>query len=166
MSRLVILLLGTLLLFSCGYKPTAHSVKSILGDKVYIDVQINQTDPESSVYIKDKLISIFYNRFHATLAPKTQATSRIVVSYGATISPLSYDSNGFVNKYSINLGMVFRISSQHKANFVKAINSRYESDIQESGKNQSILRLEAIQKGVEIALDEFVAYLAIMGAKQ
>jgi len=160
-----LLILMAMLLLSCGYKPTAHYTKKVLGEKVYIDVLVDRVEPESSVYIKDKLAKIIYTRFHASLSNKKEATSTIRVSYGSTISPLSYDANGFVTKYRVNLTMNFHVTSKSKGSFVKRIGSSFESDIEQSGKNQSALRIEAIKEGAEIALDEFVAYIAMRGAK-
>jgi len=150
---------------SCGYKPTVHYIDKVLGKRIYLDVMVDRIEPESSVYIKDELAKIIYKRFHAKLSDKKKADSKIIVSYSSTISPLSYDSNGFVTKYRINLLMDFTVQSKYRGNFKKKIRSSYESDIEQSGKNQSTLRIEATKKGVEIALDEFVAYIAMRGAK-
>jgi hypothetical protein len=160
-----LLALLSIILLSCGYKPTAHYVNRVLGKKIYIDVTVDRAEPESSVYIKDELAKIVYKRFHATLSPKNQADSHIVVSYSSTISPLSYDRNGFVSKYRINLAMIFQIKSKKRGNIIKRIHSSYESDIEQSGKNQATLRIEATKKGVAIALDEFVSYITMLGAK-
>jgi len=160
-----LLALLSIILLSCGYKPTTHYVDKILGKNIYIDVEVDRMEPESSVYIKDELAKIVYKRFHAKLSPANRASSKIKVSYSSRISPLSYDRNGFVSKYRINLITTFRVVSQKRGRFVKRIRSSYESDIEESGKNQSTLRIEAIQKSAEIALDEFVSYIIMLGAK-
>ncbi|MBN2826010.1 MAG: hypothetical protein JXQ76_11835 [Campylobacterales bacterium] len=165
MRRVVFLFIIAVFIAACGYKPTAHYTKRVLGNKVYIDVIVDRMEPESSVYIKDKLANIIYKRFHSKLSTKAAAHSTISVSYGSTISPLSYDANGFVTKYRVNLTMTFTIKSKSKGRFVKRIHSSYESDIEQSGKNQSVLRVEAIKEGASIALDEFVAYIAMLGAK-
>ncbi|KIM08225.1 MAG: hypothetical protein KU38_09980 [Sulfurovum sp. FS08-3] len=161
--RSVIILLLIVLVASCGYKPTAHYTHKVLGKDIYIDVMVDRMEPESSVYIKDKLATIIYQRFHGRLSPKATAQSTIEVSYGSTITPLSYDANGFVTKYRINLAMTFNVKSKIRGNFVKRIDTSYESDIEQSGKNQSALRIEAIKEGATIALDEFVAYIATLG---
>lgn len=160
-----LLALLSIVLLSCGYKPTAHYIDRVLGKHIYIDVVVDRAEPESSVYIKDELAKIIYKRFHAKLAPANKATSTIKVSYSSTISPLSYDRNGFVTKYRINLLMIFDIHSKRRGHFVKKIRSSYESDIEQSGKNQATLRIEATKHGAVIALDEFVSYIAMMGAK-
>ena len=116
------------------------------------------------MHIKDEMRKVIYSRFHSKIVSKDKADSKILISYGgATITPLSFDSNGFVTKYRINLRIKFKVNSKTKGRFTKTIRTTYESDIQESGKNQSTLRAEAIEKGLSSAIDEFVAYIAMKG---
>jgi hypothetical protein len=45
----------------------------------------------------------------------------------------------------------------------KTISAIYESDINQSSLQSSALRIEAIKKGLEKALDEFMAYASAKG---
>ncbi len=153
-------------LTSCGYKPTAHSIKGIFGNSIYIDVVIDKVEPDSALYIKDEMRKIIYRRFHSKVADENMADSKIIISYGGSrLTPLKYDRNGFVRKYSISLSIIFKVETKNGLKFVKKIRAQYESDTQEIGKNQSNLRAEAIKKAMSIAIDEFVAYLSKKGLR-
>ncbi|SHO81745.1 Probable lipoprotein Cj1090c [hydrothermal vent metagenome] len=135
-----------------------------MGKNIFIDVIVDKIEPQSAVHIKDEMRKVIYSRFHSRVVSKEKADSKILISYGgANITPLSFDTNGFVTKYRINLKIKFRVNSKTKGNFTKTIHTTYESDIEESGKNQSTLRAEAIEKGLSSAVDEFVAYIATKG---
>ena len=135
-----------------------------MGKNIFIDVIVDKTEPQSAMHIKDEMRKVIYSRFHSKIVSKDKADSKILISYGgATITPLSFDSNGFVTKYRINLRIKFQVYSKTKGRFTKTIRTTYESDIEESGKNQSTLRAEAIEKGLSSAIDEFVAYIAMKG---
>ena len=153
-------------LTSCGYKPTSHSIKSIFGNTIHIDVVIDKLEPKSAVYIKDEMRKIIYRRFHSKVADKNVADSKIIISYGGSkLTPLKYDRNGFVRKYTISLSIIFKVETKNGFKFIKKIRTQYESDTQEIGKNQSHLRAEAIKKSMKIAIDEFVAYLSKRGLR-
>jgi hypothetical protein len=134
-----------------------------MGKKIFIDVIVDKIEPQSAIYIKDEMRRVIYTRFHSQIVPKDIADSKILISSGSTITPLSFDNNGFVTKYRINLRIKFSVDSNIIGKFSKTIHTTYESDIEESGKNQSELRAEAIENGLSSAIDEFVAYIATKG---
>ncbi len=134
-----------------------------MGKNIFIDVIVDKIEPQSALHIKDEMRKVVYSRFHSKVVSKKRADSKIVISSGATITPLSFDNNGFVTKYRINLSIKFQVDSKTKGKFTKTIHTTYESDIEESGKNQSELRTEAIENGLNSAIDEFVAYIATKG---
>jgi hypothetical protein len=51
-----------------------------------------------------------------------------------------------------------------KGKIEKNIVTFYDADIQQSALTSSTLRIEAIKKGLQKALDEFIAYAAAKGA--
>ncbi len=134
-----------------------------MGKNIFIDIIVDKIEPQSALHIKDEMRKVVYSRFHSKVVSKERADSKIVISSGATITPLSFDNNGFVTKYRINLSIKFQVDSKTKGKFTKTIHTTYESDIEESGKNQSELRTEAIENGLNSAIDEFVAYIATKG---
>jgi len=46
-------LLIVVFITACGYKPTVHYSREVLGERIHVDVSISRKDPKNSVLIKD-----------------------------------------------------------------------------------------------------------------
>ena len=151
-----------MLLVSCGYKPSSHAIKNIFADTVYVEVAVDRAEPENAPFVKDELNRIVYTRFKGRVVPKAQAKSQLRVTYrGSTFTPLTYE-NGYVTRYRANIRVRFDMVTK-QGKIMKKINTVYEADIQASSLYSSTLRTEAIRKGLEKALDEFLAYVSAKG---
>ena len=151
-----------LLLVSCGYKPSSHAIKNIFTDTVYVEVVVDKAEPENAPFVKDELNRMVYTRFKGRVVPKAQATSQLRISYtGSTFTPLAYE-DGYVTRYRANIRVTFNMVTK-QGKIMKKINTVHEADIQASSLYSSALRTEAIRKGLEKALDEFLAYVSAKG---
>jgi len=160
--RYPLFILMVMLLVSCGYKPSSHLIKEVFDDTVYVKVIVDKVEPENASYVKDEMNRLVYTRFKGRIVPKKQAKSRITVTYsGSTFTPLTY-KNGYVVRYRANVRVRFTMRTK-KGKLRKRISSVVESDIEASSINSSKLRTEAIRKGLEKALDQFLAYVAAKG---
>ena len=144
---------------ACGYKPSSQIIKNTFSDTVYVEVIVDRAEPENAPYIKDEVNRLIYTRFKGRVVPKNQAQSQIQLSYGgSTFTPLAYEE-GYVTRYRANIKVHFDMLTK-KGKMQKDISAIVESDIQESSLASSTLRTEAIRKGLEKALDEFLAYVS------
>ncbi len=167
----VLLAISLLVLIGCGYKPSAHYVKSVFEDSVYVDVKVDTAEPENAVYVKDALHRMVVTRFKGKLVPKDQADSIIEASYdGTNFVPISYDENGYITRYRVIVRMKFKINTKKVEHgktkniaLSKSITAYVEEDIHASSSLSSSLRILAIRKGMENALDQFLAYVAAQG---
>ena len=151
-----------LLVSACGYKPSSHMIQNVFSDTVYVEVIVDRAEPENAPYVKDEMNRLIYTRFKGRVVPKEQAQSQIRLSYtGSTFTPLSYE-NGYVTRYRANIRVKFDMVNK-EGKVSKTISSIVESDIQESSLTSSVLRTEAIGKGLAKALDEFLAYVSAKG---
>ncbi len=151
-----------LLVSACGYKPSSHIIQNVFSDTVYVEVIVDRAEPENAPYVKDEMNRLIYTRFKGRVVPKEQAQSQIRLSYtGSTFTPLSYE-NGYVTRYRANIRVKFDMVNK-EGKVSKTISSIVESDIQESSLTSSVLRTEAIGKGLAKALDEFLAYVSAKG---
>jgi len=155
-------LIAVFLLSACGYKPSAHTVRNLFSDSVYVEVNVDRAEPENAPYVKDEMNKIIYQRFKGHVASKEAAESQIYIDYkGSSFTPLTY-TDGYVTRYRANVRVHFRmVTKQGVLN--KTISAIYESDINQSSLQSSALRIEAIKKGLEKALDEFMAYASAKG---
>ncbi len=162
-TRYLLLAIMTMVMISgCGYKPSSHMVSNIFADNVYVEVVIDRVEPENAPYIKDEMNRLVYTRFKGHLVPKEQAESQIRIDYkGSTFTPLTYEA-GYVVRYRANIRVKFdMVTKQGKLS--KTIVSVFEADIEPSSLTSSALRTEAIRKGLEKALNEFLAYASAKG---
>jgi hypothetical protein len=155
-----------LLLVSCGYKPSSQIIKNTFEDSVYVEVAVDRAEPENAPFIKDEMNRLIYTRFKGRVASKEQAGSQIHISYaGSSFSPLAYDQDGYVTRYRVNVRVNFDMITK-KGRLKKDITAIHEADIHASSLTSSTLRTEAIRKGLEKALDEFLAYISAYSANQ
>ena len=152
-----------LLLTACGYKPSSQLIKNIFTESVYVEVIVDRVEPENATFVKDEINRLIYTRFKGRVVPKAQAKSHIRAQYaGSTFIPLTFEG-GYVTRYRANIRVYFdMITKKGKAS--KYISTNFESDIQASSFYSSTLRTEAIRRGLEKALDEFLAYVSASGA--
>ena len=152
-----------LLLVSCGYKPSAHYINNLFDRDVYVEVEVDRAEPENSSFVKDEMNRLIYTRFKGRVVPEAEADNKIYVSYrGTSFSALAYE-DGFVTRYRVNTRVNFRMKTK-KGVLKRRISAIYEADIHASSLVSSALRTEAIRRGLEKALDEFMAYVSVKGA--
>jgi len=159
----VLLISLTLFLVSCGYKPSVYYIKNIFDEKVYVNVEVDMVEPENAPFVKDEMNRLIYTRFKGSIVPKEEAQSSIYVFYrGTTFHPLAYE-NGYVTRYRVRTRVNFVMHTK-RGTLKKRINTIFEADIHASSLASSTLRTSAIRKGLEKALDEFLAYVSVKGA--
>ncbi len=148
-----------LLLVSCGYKPSSQVIRNTFSDAVYVEVEVDRAEPENAPFIKDEMNRLIYTRFKGRVTSKEQAESQIYVSYrGTTFEGIAYE-DGYVTRYRARVRVNFNMVTK-KGKFSKNIYAIHEADIHASSLASSSLRTEAIRKGLEKALDEFMAYIS------
>lgn len=156
------LILSLLLFVSCGYKPSSHYIKNIFTDKISVEVLVDKAEPENAPFVKDELNRLVYTRFKSRVVNKTEASNHISISYsGSTFSPIAY-TDGYVTRYMANINVNFTMITK-KGLLKKRVSTIVESDVQASSLLSASLRNEAIRKGLEKALDEFLAYVSAKG---
>ena len=161
---LFVVLLSAFLLSACGYKPSSHFIRHMFNETIYVEVEVDRVEPENAPFLKDEMNRLVYHRFKGHIVPKAQASSQIYVSYkGSTFTPLTYE-DGYITRYRANIKVDFTMLTQ-EGKSTKSIVSMVESDIQSSSLASSTLRTEAIRKGLEKALDEFMAYVSAKSAR-
>ena len=151
--------LMALLLVSCGYKPSSQVIKNTFADTVYVEVIVDRAEPENAPFIKDEMNRLIYTRFKGRVTSKEQAENQIRVSYaGSSFTPLAYE-DGYVTRYRANIRVDFDMITK-KGRLKKKITAIHEADIYASSLISSSFRTEAIRKGLEKAMDEFLAYVS------
>jgi hypothetical protein len=144
----------------CGYKPSSHYINTLFDDSIYVEVRVDRVEPENAPYLKDELNKLVYKRFKKVVTSKALASNYIIADYSDTrFKPIAYDKNGYVSRYRVDCRVKFDMKTK-KGRFAKTITSTVQQDIYYSSVLTSSLRIEAIKKGFDKALDEFMAYVS------
>ena len=160
--RIFLMALGLLLFTACGYKPSSHYIKNIFADSIYVDVKVDAVEPENAPFVKDEMNRLIYTRFKGRVTSKALAENKIEIRYaGSRYIPLAYE-DGYVTRYRAYINVRFKMETK-QGSLSKSITSVVESDIQASSLTSSTLKIEAIRKGLEKALDQFLAYVSAKG---
>jgi len=159
--KILIFNFSFLIIVGCGYKPSSQVIKNTFADAVYVEVVVDRVEPENAPFVKDEMNRLIYTRFKGRVVSKEQAESQIRVTYaGTSFYPLAYE-NGYITRYRANVRVNFDMVTK-KGRFSKNIYAIHEADIHASSLASSSLRTEAIRKGLEKALDEFMAYVSAL----
>ncbi len=148
---------------ACGYKPSSHYAKQLIGEKVYVYADVSLADPENAVLTKDALNLALQTRFKSKVVSEKEADSSIKMTYkNVRFIPLQYDKVGYVVYYQVNMTLNFLFK---KGDIVidRDITGRYEFPISSSAIISSDLNFQAIEQSSRKALDQFIAFLAAKG---
>lgn len=156
-----------LLLSGCGYMPSSHLAKEVVGEKVYTKVNISLSDPQNTVIIKDAVDIAVITRFRTSLVDdESLADTKLVFNINSIgYTPLRYDNNGYVITYrtTVNLG-VHRDSKGVNKNYTAY--GYYDFDIAPNAIISDQQRFDAIKNGAAKALDSFIAQVASEGVNK
>ena len=163
---IVILLTAHYALFTftgCGYRPTSHAAKPVLGESVSTQVVISMQDPDNTVLLKDALNEAVVNRFRTRLTDEAHAQTHLLIALrNTTFIPVQYDTNGYIIGYRavVTLDITRRRgeTTQHYAT-----RGTHLFTIEPNAIISDLVRYEAIKYGSEKALDSFVAKVANEG---
>lgn len=163
--RIGIMIIGFMFMITaCGYKPSSVFIKKIFNDTVYVEVEVDRAEPENAPFVKDEMNRLVYTRFKGKVVTEDIAESQIKISYrGSRFDPISRNQDGYVTRYRVHIRVKFEMITKN-GKFKKSISARHEANIQASSLLSSTLRTEAIRKGLEKALDQFLAYVSVKGA--
>ena len=147
---------------SCGYKASSTLINNVFDETIYVEVEVDGAEPENAPFLKDEMNRMVYTRFKGRVVSKEEAKSQIRLRYkGSSFTPLAYE-NGYVTRYRANIKVHFDMVTK-EGKVSKDIRSVVDADIQASSLTSSAIRTEAIRRGLEKALDEFLAYVSAKG---
>ncbi len=162
--RLFWLLFAGVILSGCGYKPSAQHARALLGERISTEVRVSLQDPQNSVLIKDALNKAVITRFRASLVPRAEAESHLVISIKELkFSPLQYNQNGYIVAYRTIIALdIERIIGEQRERY--RASSVYDFTIEPNAIISDQARFEAIRQSAQKALDLFVAQAVSQGA--
>ncbi len=117
LSRIFYILIITshVYIVSCGYMPMSYYANKALGDKVYVQLQINLENTEESVRIKDAVNEAIISRFHSRVSNKDEADSILKVNIqNIQDSVIGTNAQGFATFYRVYVYIIFEFEYKGK----------------------------------------------------
>jgi len=166
MLRQLLLFMGLMLFFGCGYKPSSHTAKVVMKETISTEVVISMEDPESAVLIKDTLNEAIIRRFHASLRDRSNAQSHLKIRLKSVLfTPMKYDVNGYITAYRAKITLSILRTTDEINKAYKAYGT-YDFALEPNAIISDFARLEAIKFGSIKALDSFVAQISAEGMRE
>lgn len=156
-----------LFISACGYKPSSHYAREVLGQKIHVEVAISRKDPKNSVLIKDAVNESVITRLGGKLSTKESADTELYVKIASTtFSPVLYDRDGYVISYKARVLLSIRYVTKDGKKATFSTSGEYDFPIEANSVISDTNRFEAIKYASLDALNEFVSQISIKGMKK
>ena len=163
--KLFFLLLLLLELSGCGYKPSSHYSRKVIGEKVSTNVVISAQDPENTVLLKDAVDRAIIETLHQSLVDRQVADTHLDFAITEpSYTPIQYNANGFVIAYRATI--VLKITRETK-DMKKRYSAKgtYDFAIAPNAVITDQERFDAIKFSTQKAIDSFIAQVSAEGSK-
>jgi len=149
----------------CGYKPTYIYTKKVLGENIYVKVEISLKDPQNSVLITDAINEAVISKFRSNLTrDKKSASSKLYLSLsGVSFKPIQYDKNGYVIAYKTYVTLKTKYIDRYKGCKTMTTGGTYDFNIEANSIISDNKRFEAIKFATLKAIDELISKISIKG---
>ena len=149
----------------CGYKPSSHYAKQVMGETVSTEVVISMEDPENTVIIKDAVDSAVIMRFKASLRERNEAQTHLNIRLeSVSFSPLQYDLNGYVVAYRTTIRLNITRTTQKRSKRYN-VSGIHDFAIEPQAIISDQARFDAIESGALKAIDSFIAMVSAEGTR-
>lgn len=158
----IVVLFCSLFLTGCGYKPSAKNVREVLQDNIYVQIRIDNEDPKNSVLIKDSLLSIIKDRFHANVVDKKELADTILtIKLGSvSMSSIQHDSEGYVSLYRASVRLNLTYENDKGTKTLTRLGTE-DFPINAGNLISESKRFEVIKTASSNALEDMIPFLAV-----
>lgn len=149
----------------CGYKPSAHYAREVIGKKISTHVNISAQDPQNTVLIKDAVDSAIVEIFHASLTNPNDADTRLAISLTPPrYSAIQYNSDGYVIAYRATIILkILRESKDVKKHY--SAKGTYDFSVVPNAVITDQERFDAIKFSAIKAISSFIAQVSAEGSQ-
>ena len=149
----------------CGYKPSAHYAKAVVGERVSTEVIVSMKDPENTVIIKDAVETAVITRFKSSLTDKSRSDTHLRIRLKQVkFTPMQYDENGYIVVYRTIVTLeIGRMTGKSYRSY--SVKGTYDFAIEPNAIISDQARFDAIRYGAQKAIDNFVARVAAEGVR-
>ncbi len=164
MRVLTPLLLLVFIVTGCGYKPTAHYAKGVLGSKVSVTVDAYSQDPENTVIIKDAILQALMTRFRVVTSDRKYSMTHLDVKLQKIDeSSIEYDADGYVIAKRISTTLNITRNTKGVKNSYN-VTGQFDFGIEPNATVSDSDRFKAIKAASLKAIDALIVKLAVEGS--
>ncbi|MDR3347328.1 MAG: LPS assembly lipoprotein LptE [Helicobacteraceae bacterium] len=151
-------------LLGCGYKPIEHYTKEALGDKIFVDVIIPLSDPQSAPVLIDTVREAIVVKFGRSLVSREQANTVITVKSGVySLDSLQKDRDGFTTMYRSGVQMSVIVRNEKLRDETFEIHGVHDFGVEPSAVLSESIRQNAVKEATLKALDALISKLVMLG---
>ena len=106
-----------ILFIGCGYKPSSYYARDAITGNVYVKLDVDISNAQNSVYVKDAMNEMIINQFKANLTDNKKNADTIVIVSLSNVSHLamSTDDNGYVESYRTTVNITVKYQKRDEA---------------------------------------------------
>ncbi|GAD18188.1 Probable lipoprotein Cj1090c [Helicobacter fennelliae] len=166
-TRYLCVCLVMLCFAGCGYVPSSTYTQRLLGNQVFVKLNINLANPENSVELKDLVNKIVISRFQTRLSNQENADSIITININKIIdNPMAVSSDGFSSYYRVNTYVTYEYNDKKGTKKTFSINGYYDYSLSLDNPLTTYNNRDyALNQAFSQTLDKFIAQMSFEGSE-
>jgi outer membrane lipopolysaccharide assembly protein LptE/RlpB len=152
----------------CGYKPSSHYAKNAISGDVYVELNVDISNAQNSVYVKDAMNEMILNQFKANLADDKETADTLVTVALSSVSHtvMSTDDNGYAQSYrtTVNISVTYKKKNQKRKSI--SVSNYYDYTIDGTSVITDQKKNTAVKIASTKALSDIFSKIAITDMKE
>lgn len=164
LKKSLFLLVISLLLTACGYRPSAYYAKKEMDGNVFVKLNVRLEDPKNSVLVKDAMNKILIQRLDSRIVSDEKlADVKMDLSISSIgFSVLQYDNAGYNKLYKAVVVVKVdytRVDNEVKKSFT--VEGEHDFSVDDGTTITESKRYDAIINASNKAVDEILSRIAV-----
>lgn len=164
LKKSLFLLVISLLLTACGYRPSAYYAKKEMDGNVFVKLNVRLEDPKNSVLVKDAMNKILIQRLESRIVSDEKlADVKMDLSISSiSFSVLQYDNAGYNKLYKAVVVVKVdytRVDNEVKKSFT--VEGEHDFSVDDGTTITESKRYDAIINASNKAVDEILSRIAV-----
>ncbi len=176
MFKYLLILIVSIFIIGCGYRPTSHYVKKELGlnSKYYVNMSIAVNSAKNAIIIKDAIRDVIISKFGGSLVNRKKDADTVINAAISSISTsaIQYDTTQFLDNGEANpsygYAKLYRTSvqivvsySNEKSKGSFTVGDSYEFAVDGAAVVSETKRFQAIKNAASKAFDRVISSIAV-----
>ena len=168
MKKIFLIFITFLLFIGCGYKPSSYYARDAISGDVYVDLSVDISNAQNSVYVKDAMIEMIINEFKANVTDdKTKADTFVTVALSSVShTTMSTDDDGYASSYrtTVHISVTYQKRDQQKRTI--SVSNYYDYNVDSTSTISDQKKNTAVKIAATKALTDVFSKIAIQDMKE